>query len=159
MAAGSARGSKGNLARSKSEAAENRNWFAGHQQKYNENAFDAFAKWVQGKSITPIEPLPVIDVPFGNSGLTVRLRPDVSFDLNGVRYSMALWATTKPPLSVETLSVALLFLTAAYKIKGYNDRAHLILDTVGNRLFREADILSKAIFILKDRVDAFKRSA
>lgn len=130
---------------------------SGHQQKYNKNAFEAFTKWIDGKMIAPIEPLPMIEVPFGNSGLVVRLRPDVSFMLGEVACSMTLWATTRPTLTTEILSVGLFFMAAAYKAKGHQGQQHLILDTISNRLFREADILPSAIHLLKDKVDAFKK--
>lgn len=129
---------------------------SGHQKKHNENAFDAFGKWIQGKAISPIESLPKMEVPFGNSGLIVRLHPEMSFRLDGNNYSMTLWATTKPSLSIETLSVGLFFLAAAYRAKQHSHQ-HLILDTTRNRPFREADILPSAIHLLKDKVDAFKR--
>ena len=129
---------------------------SGHQQKYNKNAFEAFSKWINGKTITPIEPLPMMEVPFGNFGLVVRLRPDLSFLHGDLACSMTLWATTKPTLTTETLSVALFFMAAAYKAKGHKGQEHLILDTVSNRLFREVDILPSAIHLLKDKVDAFK---
>lgn len=130
---------------------------SGHQQKYNKNALAIFRNWTKGQSIKLAEPLPMIEAAFGNSGLMVRLRPDVSFKLDGVACSMNLWATTKPALTTETLSVGLFFLVAAYKAKGHDDRQHLIFDTVKNQLFREADISPSAIHILKDKVDAFKK--
>lgn len=129
---------------------------SGHQRKHNENAFDAFKKWLHGKAVLPVEPLPRMEVPFGNSGLVVRLQPEVSFALDNSNYGMALWATTKPPLSVQALSVGLFFLAAAYKAKQHN-RQFLILDTTKNKLFRESDILPSAIHLLKDKVDAFKK--
>ena len=56
---------------------------SGHQRKYNKNAFRAFCNWIKGKTIKPIVYLPTIDVPFGNSGLIIRLKPDVCFELGG----------------------------------------------------------------------------
>lgn len=129
---------------------------SGHQRKYNNNAFDAFCKWVEGKAITASPSLPTIDVPFGSSGLTIRLKPNMSFELEGKLYSINLWATTKPELSRKTLSIGLRFCANAFKAKGYTHN-HLILDTVKNRLFREDDILPNALHLLKDKVDAFKK--
>jgi len=130
---------------------------SGHQRQYNKNALIAFDKWIKGKSITPIAGLPEILVPFGNSGLDVRLKPDVSFELEHNLFYLNLWATTKPLLSMNTLSVGLLFCASAYKTQGHATHKHLILDTTGNRLFREDDISPIAIHLLKDKVDAFKK--
>lgn len=130
---------------------------SGHQQKYNKQAFSTFSTWTLGKSIEPIKPLPMIEAAFGGSGLVVRMRPDLSFKLDGVACSMNLWATTKPALTTEALSVGLFFLAAAYKAKGHEGSQHLIFDTVSNKIFREADVLSTAIHLLKNKVDAFKK--
>jgi hypothetical protein len=130
---------------------------SGHQRQYNKNAFAAFCIWIKGKAIKPIAALPTIDVPFGSSGLVVRLKPDISFELDGKFFSMNLWATTKPLLTVNTLSIGLLFCASAYKARGHENHRHVILDTISNRLFREEDILPNAIHLLKDRVDAFKK--
>lgn len=128
-----------------------------HQQQYNKNAFAAFCKWAKGKTIKSISPLPMIDVPFGNSGLVIRLKPDVSFELDGHHFSMSLWATTKPLLTVNTLSTGLLFCALAYKAQGHKSQTHVILDTISNRFFREEEILPSAIHLLKNKVDAFKK--
>ena len=130
---------------------------SGHQQQYNKNALAVFNKWMQGKAIKPAASLPDILVPFGNSGLVIRLKPDVSFELNGQLFSLNLWATTKPLLSVKTLSIGLVFCATAYKAQGHETHNHLILDTISNRLFREEDILPTALHLLKDKVDAFKK--
>jgi len=141
----------------KSLRAEIASLCSNHQKEYNENAFDTFTKWIEGKSLTPIESLPTIEADFGNSGLVVRLRPDVSFKLDGVAYSMVLWATTKPLLTVQALSVGLYFLAQAYKAEGHVHRQHLIFDTVSNQLFREADILPSTVHLLDAKVAAFKK--
>lgn len=130
---------------------------SGHQRQYNKNALVVFHKWIQGKAIKPAASLPDILVPFGNSGLVIRLKPDVSFELNGQLFSMNLWATTKPLLSVKTLSIGLTFCVNAYKAQGHETHKHLIFDTISNRLFREEDILPTALHLLKDKVDAFKK--
>jgi len=130
---------------------------SGHQRTHNKNAFAVFCKWAEGKSIKAVDPLPMIDAEFGNSGLIVRMRPEVCFERDGVRHSMSLWATTKPALTADTLSVGLLFLAAAYKAKKHDNYQHSIFDTVGNSVFREADILPMAIHKLKDKADAFKK--
>jgi hypothetical protein len=130
---------------------------SGHQRRYNQNGFEAFSKWIQGKSIEPIDPLPKIEAAFGNSGLIIRLGPDVSFKLDGIPRSMNLWATTTPLLTINALSVGLFFLAAAYKTRGHTGCQHLILDTISNSLFSEADIIPSAIHLLKDKVDAFKK--
>ncbi len=87
---------------------------SGHQQRHNKNAFAAFCKWAKGKTIKSTSPLPTIDVRFGNSDLIIRLKPDVSFEMDGNHFSMNLWATTKPLLTVSTLSTGLLFCALAY---------------------------------------------
>jgi hypothetical protein len=131
---------------------------SGHQKKYNKAAFAAFNKWRKGKSIQPAASLPMIEAEFGNSGLVIRMRPEVTLELDGIIYSMSLWATTKPILSIQTLSVGLFFLAAAYKKQGFQTHQHAILDTVGNRFFSEANVLPTAIHMLKDKVDAFKKT-
>lgn len=130
---------------------------SGHQQQHNKNAFAAFCKWTKGKAIKPTPDLPTIDVPFGNCGLVIRLKPDVSFEMDGDHFSMNLWATTKPPLSVKTLSTGLLFCALAYKAQGHKSQKHVIMDTISNRLFREEEILPNAMHLLKDKVDVFKK--
>jgi hypothetical protein len=130
---------------------------SGHQREYNKRALVAFCNWISGKAISPIENLPNIDVAFGNSGLVIRIKPEVAFELDGERFSMNLWATTRPTLTLNTLSIGLAFCANAYRARGHDGYAHLVFDTVGNRLFREADIVSNALHLLKDKVDAFKR--
>lgn len=129
---------------------------SGHQQRHNKNAFSAFCKWTAGKVIRPTSRLPVIDAPFGNSGLVIRLKPDVSFILNEAPFSMYIWATTKPLLSAQALSIGLLFSTNAYKAKKHESYNHVIFDTTNNRLFREQDVLPFASRLLQEKVDAFK---
>lgn len=131
---------------------------SGHQRQYNQQAFATFCKWIAGKSVEPGVALPALDVPFGNSGLIVRLKPDVSFKLDGSLVSMNLWATTKPILSTPTLSVGLFFAASAYNAQSLKTHKHVILDTIKTRLFQEDDILPTAIHLLKNKVDAFKKS-
>lgn len=131
---------------------------SGHQRKYNKAAFTAFNKWREGKSLQPVEPLPMLEVAFGNSGLTIRMRPELSFKLDGEAYSVNLWATTRPALSIKTLSVGLFFLSSAYKAKGHQSCQYAILDTISNRFFREIDISQTAIHDLKDKVDEFRKT-
>ena len=71
--------------------------------------------------------------------------------------SMAVWATTKPALSDEVLSVGLFFMKRAYEVKGHTHHQFLIFDTVRNRVFSEIDILSSTLFLLKSRHDAIKK--
>lgn len=128
----------------------------GHQQKYNKNAFAAFCKWIEGKDLALSAQLPPIDVPFGNSGLTVRLRPEVSFESNGKLFAASLWATTRPLLSNATKSIGLQFCSLAYKAKGFEAHEHLIFDTIVGSPFTEKDILSSSLHLLKDKVDRCK---
>lgn len=126
------------------------------QRKYNQSGFAAFNKWSKGKPLVKTSALPIIDVPFGDSGLTVRIRPDVSFAVDGQLFSMSLWATTKPLLSTASLSMGMLFLSEAYKNQEYFDHKHLILDTITDRLFREEDILPNTPDLLSKKIVAFK---
>lgn len=130
---------------------------SGAQRTYNKNGFASFCKWSAGKAFESAPALPTIDVPFGDSGLTVRLRPDVSFELGGQLFSMTLWATTKPSLSRAALSVGLQFSTDAYKTQGHIGHKHLVLDTVTNQLFREEDILPNTSNLMMRKVADFKR--
>lgn len=130
---------------------------SGAQRTYNQNGFASFCRWIKGKPLSPAATLPVIDAPFGNSGLTVRIKPDVSFEWGGQLFSMNLWATTKPSLSTPTLSMGLLFCSSAYRAEGIVSHKHLILDTIANRLFTEGDILPTAPFFLQNKIEAFKR--
>lgn len=130
---------------------------SGYQQKYNKDAFATFGKWIDGKLIEPMASLPQIDVEFGNSGLTIRLRPDVSFKLDGAPCSMNIWATTTPLLTEETLSAGLLFLSSAYKSKDYGTPKFLVFDAVSNRVSQESDILPIAAKFLESKAAAFKR--
>lgn len=131
--------------------------YSAAQRTYNQNGFAAFNKWSQGKGLVQTSALPIIDVPFGNSGLTVRIRPDVSFTMDGQSFSMSLWATTKPLLSTASLSMGLLFRSEAYKEIEFPDHQHLILDTITNRLFREEDILPNTRDLLRRKIEAFKK--
>lgn len=130
---------------------------SGPQRNYNQNALNSFAQWSAGKSLLSATSLPVIDAPFGNSGLTVRIRPDVTFRWDGRLVSMYLWATTKPLLSTPTLSMGLLFCSSAYRTQGYDTHEHMILDTITNRLFTSANILPTAPFFLQNKIEAFKQ--
>ena len=128
-----------------------------HQRQYNKNALVSFFDWTTGKAIEPGTTLPTVDVPFGNSGLLIRLKPTVTFKLDGVLFAANLWATTKPALTINTLSVGLLFCASAYKAQGYQAHKHMIFDTIRNRPFVEEEILPNSLLLLKDKVDAFKR--
>jgi hypothetical protein len=130
---------------------------SGPQRTYNKNAFASFCQWTKGKVLKPAASLPVIDVPFGNSGLTVRMRPDVSFEIDGQLFSMSLWATTKPLLSVASLSVGLKFSSDAYTEREHTTHKHLILDTITNKLFREEDILPNSTSLLMQKIEAFRK--
>jgi hypothetical protein len=128
-----------------------------HQRQYNQNAFAAFCKWSQDKAIEPLPALEPIETEFGTTGLIVSIKPEVTFKLGGVATSLHLWATTKPVLSISTLSVGLYFAILAYHAKGHKEHKHMILDTITNRAFRENDILPTAHHLLKDRSDQLKK--
>lgn len=130
---------------------------SGHQQKYNKNALVTLCAWSKRRECSPIESPPTLTVPFGSSGISVRLQPDVSFELNGTTYSMVLWATTKPSLSDETLSVALLFIRVEYEEHKVSNR-FVIFDTIKNRVFTEMDIVAAAQKLLEAKKEIFKKN-
>jgi len=129
----------------------------GHQEKYNKNGLKALFKWAQDRSCKPADPIPEIVAKFGSSGLAVRLKPELSFELNGNLISMALWATIKPALSDEVLSIGLFFMKRAYEVKGHTQRQFLLFDTTKDRVFSEIDILSSTLFLLKSKHDGIKK--
>jgi hypothetical protein len=100
---------------------------------------------------------PTLTIPFGTSGISVRLQPDTSFELNGITYSMVLWATTRPALSDETLSVALLFIRDEYEQHGVRNR-FVIFDTIKKRIFTEMDIIASAQTLLEAKKEIFKKN-
>src|SRR5689334_15858126 len=59
-----------------------------HQLKYNKGAFKAFLKWVEGKDIEAVGALPPKQVALGDSGLTVKLHPELCVRLEGTEYSL-----------------------------------------------------------------------
>jgi hypothetical protein len=128
----------------------------GHQQKHNKNGLTVLHNWAQERSCEVADTFPEIVADFGSSGLAVRLRPDVSFRLNGTIFSMALWATTKPELSKEVLSIGLFFMKRAYEAKGYTGHQFLIFDTVKDRVFSEIDILASTLHLLKSKHDVLR---
>lgn len=130
---------------------------SGHQQKYNKNALVTLCDWSKKRECNPVEQPPTLMIPFGTSGISVRLQPDVSFDLNGITYSMVLWATTKPALSDETLSVALLFIRDEYEQHGVRNR-FVIFDTIKKRIFTEMDIIASAQKLLEAKKEIFKKN-
>jgi hypothetical protein len=130
---------------------------SGHQQKYNKNALVTLCGWSKKRECKPVEQPPALTSPFGTSGISVRLQPDVSFELNGITYSMVLWATTKPTLSDETLSVALLFIRDEYEQCGVSNR-FVIFDTIKNRVFTEMDIIASAQKLLEAKKEIFKKN-
>jgi hypothetical protein len=129
---------------------------SGVRAQYNKNGLQAIYSWAQGKTVTSMPLLPKLVVPFGNSGISVQLKPELSYVEKNKVCCTALWATTKPALSVQTLSVGLFFLSRAYRAKGHNVDEFCIFDTVANKLFREGDILPNAAILLKSRNDEFK---
>jgi hypothetical protein len=129
---------------------------SGHQQKHNKNALVTLCGWSQTRECTPIEQPSALTIPFGTSGISIRLHPDISFKLNGITYSMLLWATTKPPLSDETLSVALLFTRSEYEHHGVGHR-FVIFDTIKKKVFTEMDIIASANKLLQAKKDLFKK--
>jgi hypothetical protein len=130
---------------------------SGHQEQYNTNGIAKLHKWAQERLCVLAEPVPEISAKFGISGLTVRLHPDIAFELNGNLMAMALWATTKPTLSDQVLSIGLLFMKQAYAVKGHTKHHFLIFDTIRDRVFNEFDILSSTLDLLKLKHDAIRK--
>lgn len=130
---------------------------SGHQQKNNKNALVTLCGWSKKRECKPVKRPPALTIPFGTSGISIRLQPDVSFELNAITYSMVLWATTKPPLSDGTLSVALLFIRDEYEPHGVNNR-FVIFDTIKNRVFTEMDIIASAQKLLEAKKEIFKKN-
>lgn len=120
-----------------------------HQRKYNDRALTNLSKWVSRRKITPRARPEKVVKKFGNSGLAVRLEPEVAFAMDDRDYLMHIWATNNPTLTEETLSMGLHFLRRHLQTEGYTNHQFLIFDTVKNHVFAEFNILSNARPMLK----------
>lgn len=120
----------------------------GHQRKYNDNALTSLLKWASRRRLQK-RPRPERLVrKFSNSGLKVRLEPEVAFAMDGRNYLMHIWATNNPALSEETLSMGLHFFRLHFQKAGNEDFQFLIFDTVKDRIFAEFNILQNAAQML-----------
>lgn len=116
----------------------------GHQRKYNDHALTNLLKWVVRRRVQARRRPKRIVKKFGNSGLKVRLEPEVAFAMDGRNYLMHIWATNNPTLSEETLSMGLYFFRRHFQEAGYTDLQYLIFDTVKDRIFAEFNVLESA---------------
>lgn len=121
----------------------------GHQRKYNEIALTNLLKWVSRRKLTLRVPPGKIVRKFGNSGLKVRIEPELAFAMGGREYVMHIWATNNPSLSEETLSMGLYFFREHLLKEGHGNYQYLIFDTVKDRVFAEFGILDNALDLLK----------
>lgn len=119
-----------------------------HQRKYNDHALTNLLKWAGRRRVQPRKRPEKIVKKFGNSGLNVRLEPEVAFAMDGRLYLMHIWATNDPTLSEETLSMGLHFFRLHFQEAGYKDWQYLIFDTVKDRIFAEFNILENAASML-----------
>ena len=116
----------------------------GHQRKYNERALTSILKWASRRRLQLRDRPERVVKKFGNSGLKVRLEPEVAFLMDRRRYLMHIWATNSPTLSEETLSMGLFFFRHHMQGTVEPDCQFLIFDAVKDRIFAEFNILSNA---------------
>lgn len=128
-----------------------------HRRKHNKNALKALYDWAQGKDLKEEPLLPELTVSIAKSGLSVKLKPEVSFEMDGKLFAMALWPTTKPPITKETLTMGLLIMRLRYRAKKYNDHDFLVLDTVGNVLVDNVEDESVTLIRLKEKHEAIEK--
>lgn len=120
----------------------------GHQLKYNDQALTRVSKWFQSRHATVVKRPDGIVRKFTNSGLHVRLEPEVAFKIGRQKFLMHIWATNSPSLSERTLSTGLYYFKEHFSEAGNDDCQYLIYDTVKDRVFGELDILVSAHNIL-----------
>ena len=123
----------------------------GHQRRYNERALTNLLKWISRRKIQRRKQPPRLVKKFGNTGLMVRLQPEVAFAMDGRNYLMHVWATTNPTLSEETLSMGLHFFRFHSREAGCDDFQFLIFDSVKDRIFAEFNVLQNAAFKLAEQ--------
>ena len=116
----------------------------GHQRKYNDQALTNLLKWVSRRRLALRSRPRKVVKKFGNSGLRVRLEPEVAFTMDRRNYFMHLWATNNPSLSEETLSMGLYYFRHHFQNEGHTSQQFLIFDTVKDRIFAEFNILVNA---------------
>jgi len=129
----------------------------GHRRIYNTRAVERLHSWAQARACIVVEDLEEIVEPIGSSSLAVRLKPDVVFEQGGRRRALSVWATNKPLLSNDTLSIGLFFQRQAYRSHGERDAEFLIFDSIQNRMFSDLDIVAHAATKLTERVQIIAR--
>lgn len=125
----------------------------GHQRKYNDRALTNLLKWAGRRRIQLRKRPEKIVRKFGNTGLRIRLQPEVAFAMGGRSYLMHIWATNNPTLSEETLSMGLYFFRRHFQETGQPDTQYLIFDTVKDRIIAEFNILDSAATMLTQHRD------
>lgn len=122
-----------------------------HQQKYNDLALLKLSMWFERRKAKVIQKPDKIEKKFTNSGLSVKLNPEVAFEMGGVKYMMHVWATNTPALSEQTLSAGLNFFQHHFRQSGYEDYQYMIYDTTKDNVFGEFNILQNAGLVLSDQ--------
>lgn len=123
----------------------------GHQTKYNVNALTKILKWSSRRKISVRRRPGKVVRKFGNSGLQVRIEPEVAFSMVGHTYLMHVWATTNPSLSEETLSMGLYYFRSTFQKEGNDNYQYLIFDTVKDRVFADLSIFENAVEMLREQ--------
>ncbi len=113
----------------------------GDQAKHNVRALSKFAAFLESRAFEPVGGIGSISAPFGESGLMVKLEPEVAAIENGSRFFIHLWATLQPTLTPETFSVGLLFFYSHFKVPAADISEFFILDVVKDKLFGSKDVV------------------
>jgi len=116
----------------------------GHQRKYNQKALVHLLEWCSRRKYKSRKLLSgPIERKLGNSGLILRVNPELHLSQSDRDYWVQIWATNNPSLEDETLSMGLHMLRACMKKNGFEGR-FLIFDAVKKRMFSEIDMLDDA---------------
>ena len=120
-----------------------------HQQKYNALALTRLSKWLKSRKIKVLPTVGKIERKFTNSGLMVRMEPEVAFEMSGIKYLMQIWATNTPSLSERTISAGLHFLQFHMRKAEFSEYQFLIFDATKEIMHNEINILQSASDVLK----------
>lgn len=116
----------------------------GHQLKYNTKALANLYLWFSRRKFSLRKNDLHIVRKFGNSGLKVRIRPELSLARGARQYYVHIWATNHPVLSDDSLSMALRFFELHAHQAHDGTYECVIFDAVKSRLFGEWEILANA---------------
>ncbi len=83
------------------------------------------------------------------------MEPELAFSMVGHTYLVHVWATTKPSLSEQTLSMGLYLFRSSFYKEGYDNYQYLIFDTVKDRIFAEFNIFDNAVDMLREQREIF----